>query len=280
VILEAISQRLLASEPWRQAVLNEARAAWQQNQNRPNERKEVESALAVNRQQTQRLLDAIEGGNDGPEVAGRLAQRRKERQELERQLAHIQQDEASPKQPPTEAWVFQKLSALQEVLAGKCPAAALALRGLIGTVTVTEMELPGRKRKCLRGAFTLTSRALAPQVISGKPAESNPEAYTEEIVVCFASPPPWAAVADQVKTLFDAGHRCEEIAAEVPCPYPWVAKALAWWYGERGLPVPDGRKCKDRRIPTPEREPDNNKGIGEKDVNTDDNYNDKDVKPE
>jgi hypothetical protein len=246
MLLRAIGERVLADPPWRAAVLEEAQAAWQQQQNGPGEQQEVERALAAVSQKVQRLLDAIENGTAGPDVQDRLDRRLQERLELERRLQGLRRAGEVPSRPPTEEWVEVKLGELHELLGGGGPAAAVGLRALIGSVVLTEIDRPGRKRKHLRGEFTLTSAALARGINApgNHPAGSRPR--TEEVVLDFVEQPPWAAAADQVKELFDAGYGYEEIAARVPCRYSWVAKALTWWHRQRGLPVPDGRNLRKR----------------------------------
>jgi DNA invertase Pin-like site-specific DNA recombinase len=247
VLLGAISERILTNPGWREAVWEEAQASWrQQQQGGPRERQEAEQALASVNQKIQRLLDVIENGTADPEVQDRLAQRRQERLELERRLQGLRQAGEAPPRPPNWEWVEARLRELHEVLIGGGPAAALGLRGLIGAVVVTEIPRPGRKRKALRGRFTLTRTALARSMsLPEKPLPADQE-RTEEVTVDFAELPPWAEVANRVKELFDAGVSQKEIAARIPCRSSWVAKALAWRYRERGLPVPDGRGLRKR----------------------------------
>ena len=65
-------------------------------------------------------------------------------------------------------------------------------------------------------------------------------------MIDFVEQPPWASVAERVMVMIKAGDRHEAIAAQIPCPYSWVAKAQAWWHHQQGLPVPDGRSMRSR----------------------------------
>lgn len=82
-------------------------------------------------------------------------------------------------------------------------------------------------------------------------------------------PPPWAALAEEVKTLCDAGLAYQEIAARLKCKPHWVAKALAWWHAERGLSVPDGRKVVRRpRLNRADKLSDQAKTLWDQDLGT------------
>lgn len=249
LILQAIGERMLADPNWRQAVLAETQAAVERQQrSSPNEKKEVEQALAAAKQKKQRLIDALEGGTIDADVQTRLAQRNQECLELQRRLDGLKRSEDVPTQSPTSEWVEEQLKKLHQVLTGESPAAALALRELIGSIVVTEVERPGHKRKFLRGTFTLKSAGLAHT--SGLTTGSGTAASltTEEIVLDFVEQPRWAAVADKVKEMFDVGVSNEQIAARVPCRFSWVAKALVWWHRQRGLTAPDGRSVRKRLV--------------------------------
>jgi hypothetical protein len=247
LLLGAIGERILAHPGWREAVCEEAQACWhRQQQSSPRERQEAEQALASVNQKIQRLLDALENGAADPDVQDRLARRRQERLELERRVQQLRQAGETPSEPPTGEWVDTRLRELHELLVGGGPVAALGLRALIGALVVTEIPRPGRKRKALRGTFTLTVTALARSLSLPEKQLPADQIRAEEVTLDFIEPPPWAAVADRVKELFDAGASQDNIAARIPCSYPWVAKALAWWYRERGLPVPDGRGLRKR----------------------------------
>jgi hypothetical protein len=69
------------------------------------------------------------------------------------------------------------------------------------------------------------------------------------VTLDFIDSLPWAAVADAVKEMYDAGVRFEDMATQLRCPRSWPAKALALWHRERGMEPPDGRSTRDR-LPT------------------------------
>jgi len=247
MILEAIGERLLRDEAWQRAVLDETLSAWRDRQQRqPDEQKEVERSLDDVDQRISRLVDAIEAARAGPEVRERLAERRQERVALPERLCRLKREEPGEVTPPTQEWVTEKLQELHRVITEEGSAAANALRSLIGSIVVTEVEQPNRRRKYFRGAFRMAVGGLL-----GDGGATGPEATTGnqagvEMTLEFKESPPWAAVADEVKALFDARVKYKEIAKRLACPPSWTAKALAWWHEQRGLTSPDGRKLVGR----------------------------------
>jgi DNA invertase Pin-like site-specific DNA recombinase len=249
-ILQAIGARLVNNERWVQVVLDVTRVTWQELQRcGPAEAKQQQQELAVLDLKIERLVDSIEAGTADANVTKRLAKRRSERVEVQQRLETLRQQLCQPTQPPSQEWLIGKLQDLYEVLKEGGPAAAITLRSLVGSVVVTEVAVAGRKRKRWQGEFSLGARAVSHACGIGNTPESE-SATSEEIVVEFGDPPPWAAFADRVKELFDLGVGCEAIATQLGCPFPWVAKARAWWYSERGLVAPDGRQCR-RRLAKP-----------------------------
>jgi DNA invertase Pin-like site-specific DNA recombinase len=253
MIVEAIGQRILANPVWLQAVFEETLAAGrEQGARRPEELQRTEQALAEVERKLARLVDSIEGGNDAPEVRSRLAERRRERAALMQQLATLRPTEARPQPDPTIPWLAAQLGQLQEVLKAGGPAAAHALRDLVGgQVVVHEMHRPGRKRHYLQGRFVigpvqvLTSLGLPAPGREAAPAAS-PAGLTEVVVLDFREPEPAEQIADQVKALWDAGWTYREIAARVGRNRNLVTEAVARWHRERGLEPPDGRRCRQR----------------------------------
>jgi hypothetical protein len=66
--------------------------------------------------------------------------------------------------------------------------------------------------------------------------------------------PPYQEIADQVKELYDQGLLLHEIASRLKCDPHTITSAVAYWFGSRGLPAPDGRsrrKTLDRKSASP-----------------------------
>jgi DNA invertase Pin-like site-specific DNA recombinase len=252
-LLDAIGQRILSNAAWHQAVFEATLAAWRgQVACRPAEIGSTEKVLVEVERKIARLVDSIEGGNDSPEVRIRLAERRKEREALVNCLEKLKRA-ADQRQPePTATWVAEQVGHLKELLAAGGPAAAHALRALVGGhVVVREVREAGRRRHYCQGRFAirsvqvLQSLGLAvPARGEGSPADAT--MATEEIVLDFRDPVPSALIVDQVKALWDAGLTYREIAAQVGWNRNIVAAAVARWHREQGLEPPDGRSCKKR----------------------------------
>ena len=67
---------------------------------------------------------------------------------------------------PTETWVNDQLRHLGEVLASKNPAAAHALRNLVGgQIVVTKIRRPGHERHYLQGRFVIGTAAVATSLL-------------------------------------------------------------------------------------------------------------------
>ncbi len=250
MILDLIGQRILAQPAWHDAVRQELETSWERIEaTRPSELQEIERAMQANEQKRKHLVDQMEDGSADPDVQQRLAERRSEWDALVRRHELLKRAHADKPPPPTAEWVVQKMGDLRSTLTRGGPAAAVALRELVGgRITVSEVQPTGRKRKFLRGKFTVTVANVIASIGGNTEASVAPEQTTvsEEIVLDFVEPPPWAAIADQVKALFDAGVEYTKIASELHCKRSRVTKALTYWHEQRGLPPPDGRQHRKR----------------------------------
>jgi hypothetical protein len=193
-LLAAVGERIFAQPAWLEAVVQEAQRAWEQRRQRqPTEQADVERKLAVVNQMTQRLIDAIEQGNgEVAELNDRLRQRRKEKQQLEQQLACLRSTDVPPDEPPGREWVESQLRRLHEVLQAGGPEANAVLRQLVGgQVLVAEAETPGRKRRHQVFRFTLSTKALLTDPArSEAPGAEAMALKSEEVVVPVRQEPP------------------------------------------------------------------------------------------
>jgi transposase len=227
-------------------------AVWKkQQEGRPEEMQSLQKLLADVERKIAHLVDRIEAGTDFPDVRARLAERRNERQALEKRLDRLNRTEDRLPEP-TPSWVAGQLTRLAEVLSAGGPAAAHALRELVGgQVAVREMRQPGRKRHHMQARFVIRSVQLLKSlgiVRSGgddDPAARAPQGM-QEVVLDLREPAPEEVIVDQVKALWDDGLTYREIAAQVGWNRNLVAAAVARWYREQGLEPPDGRSCRKR----------------------------------
>ena len=248
MILDEIGKRILAVSTWRQAVLDAALAYWHaQEAHLPTELAAAEKALADVERRVTNLLDRIENGDDMPELNARLSERRAEKQELTTRVERLCRADDGRRPEPTEAWVGEQLSHLGDTLSDTGPAAAYALRDLVGgQIVVTEVRRSDRQRHYLQGRFAITSTALVTGLIgsaerAGEDAVPDSDGLVEEIVIDFREPPEIEALSKRAKELHDEGMMNAEIAEQLGCSRSRLTKILKHWFESRGLEMPDGR---------------------------------------
>jgi len=244
LILDAIGQRILTSPAWRQAVLDATSAAWERKERElPSELRQIESRLAELEQIVGRLLDSIENGLDDPTVNERLMMRREERNQLTKRLAELRAQEERRLPAPTEAWIDAQLAQLGTVLRAGDPAAAHALRELVGgSIVVHEIRQQGRRRHSLQGTFSLSVGRIVNRWTGNEPVgETDSDELREEIVIDFVDPNPLNERSERAKELYDQGLLGIDIAAALGCKRSVVTKLLKHWFTSRGLEMPDGR---------------------------------------
>jgi hypothetical protein len=268
LILEAVGRRILGDDSWRQAVQQQALRAWEEFESTiPAELTAAEKLLAEVEQRIARLIDKVENGVDDPDIKARLAERRKERQQLERNIGGLRNAASNRPPQPTPQWIDEQLKNLHQVLASNTPAAAVALGNLIGKVVVSEVMRPGRKRPFLRGDFTLQTRSVV-DALNGTErqntaASSGQGDSGEKIAIDFVGPDPKYTMSDRVKELFDAGMANWEIAEQLQLHRSRVTLLYNFWHERHGMPVPErenrprgnpGRLLSTSGLPTTRRE--------------------------
>jgi chromatin segregation and condensation protein Rec8/ScpA/Scc1 (kleisin family) len=92
----------------------------------------VEKALEDVERRINRLVDQVEDGVADPSIRGRLAERREERRTLSKRRDVLRRADAQPRHEPTDAWLREQLQNLGATLREGNPAAAGALRQLVG----------------------------------------------------------------------------------------------------------------------------------------------------
>jgi DNA invertase Pin-like site-specific DNA recombinase len=245
-ILQAIGEQVLADPRWRQEVQDFLRRRLDElNQQLPSQLAQARKQLCELNHKIERLIDLIEDGAAPEGVQRRLDQRRAEKQVVERRVGELERDEWTRFPEPTEAWVVERFQALDKLLRGSGPAAALALRNLVGgQIVVHKVERPDRCRHYLRASFKIRTANLL-QAICNQPtlSESGETSDTrdDEIVVDLRELSPWEKNANQIKQLWDQGLQNEDIAERLHLNRNQVTRAIASWHLERGLIPPDGR---------------------------------------
>ncbi len=258
LILEAVGARMLANPAWLQVVFDKARVAWRRLQDTlPNELRDTEAALGDVNRRISRLVDQVEEQDrPDPDLQERLTARRSERRQLEDKLAALRRRADIVPQEPTELRVQAQLGRLQEVLQAPTPAAAFALRDLVGgRIVVHEIRTEGRKRFFLRGTFQIQ----VAQLLNGLEIEAGQDTTAgsplcEEITIDFVRPNPLDAKAEHAKALRDTGLSHQQIAEQMGCWPSQVTKLLKHWTKLYGQALPpkaqkhDLQQCKYQQI--------------------------------
>ncbi len=254
VILNTIGQRVLADPAWREEIHRATLAAnFKLEAELPSAIKDAESALAAIKLKINHLLDQVEDGQGGPEINSRLSARREENRDLEQQLERLRQRDDQRMPEPTAEWIDQQILKLGEILASGGPAAALALRALVGgEIWVREIELPHSDRKRLEARFTIRTAAVVNAVIGSSTVAAAEEGPTEsgrqeEIIVELREPDVVEQIGEQVAALWKEGLTLKQIAERVGRNRNLVKDALLLWHEQHGLPVPNTQETKGRR---------------------------------
>jgi site-specific DNA recombinase len=245
MILGEVGARILSNPVWLDAVYLQTVKSWKQLVGRvPAELESTTRALADVDRKISRLLDRIENGVDDSGVKQRLEERREERRTLVKRLDQLERTNENLGPEPTKDWLREQLRELGECLNGDTPAAAIALRDLVGgKVVVTEIRRDGRKRFHLRGRFTIkvcaiSNRATGLEAAENGDDETSDDGMSEEVVIEFVDPSPLDDKASRAKEMYDQDLLNREIAAELKCSRAMVTKLLQHWFTSRGLTMP------------------------------------------
>ena len=254
LILAEIGKRVIRDPVWLQAVLNDTAIAWQTlESNIPGALTSARSNLAELEEKIRIINDVLETGADSVSLLKRLKKREAERDEANRLLKQLEQTDAGRGPAPDEVWILKKLQTLENTLSGACPAAAFALRALVGgEIRITEIRQT-ETRGYLRATFTLRSRnvatALCPAVFSTDSTTESAASVEEVISIDIRERETADSIADDVMRLFNQGIKFREIAKVLGCGRSLVHKAFKRWHQAHNLPVPDGRTCR-KRLPS------------------------------
>ena len=170
----------------------------------------------------------------------RIDERREERRKIQKVIDGFDR-QVAPETPPTPAWVREQLLDLREILHGDAPAAAYALRRLVGG-RITVHEVTQGKRTILRGEIRIEP---SPNLFG---EDDNADVISDSsfsTVIDFIDPPKIIEDSETAKRLADQGLMNLEIGEQLNWHRSYVTKALKYWYETRGLNKPDGRRRRD-----------------------------------
>lgn len=249
MILDAIGAKVLEDQELLDAMLNAARRAWDELERQlPSERAATEKGLKDVDSRIARLVDQCER-EDMPELSERLQARRAERRALQTMLERLENAAGKHSAPPDKEWMRAQLTDLKAVLTTAGPAAAIALRQLVGgRIVVTEIQRAGKTRHYLRGELRVQFRDFATALGVGvdRVREGSAEEPATVMNVDFWEPVEFEKLADAAKEDFDAGMTFVEIGVKHDCSKQLASRAFAHWHQVRSLPVPDARSLRAR----------------------------------
>ncbi len=160
----------------------------------------------------------------------------------------MRRKEAQAPPEPTRAWLIEQLGQLHDVLSGKTPAAAIALRNLVGgRIVVEEIREDGRSRFFLRGTFQIELGQVVKAIGIDLTHPSGDSQVTETITIDFVRTDPLDALADEAKALRDQGLPHQEIAGTMKRWPSQITKYLQHWSKIHGQPLPPRSRKVDRQ---------------------------------
>ncbi len=242
LILDAIGRRMLGSTEWTQAVIDAAGNAWRERHARiPGELAAVRQQIVDAERKRERLLDQIESGVEIPDLTARLERRSSEIRELREKETSLLRSGKQSDTPPSEEWLREQLSQLGAVLKEKTPAAAYAIRDLVGgAIRVHEVGRTGRHRRILRATFTLQATSLASSLGLAVTASDDAPTCGEQIEIEMVDPD-ICHRAIEARRLYDQGLPNKEIAKQMGVTRSRVTALLKESFGSSGETMPDGR---------------------------------------
>ena len=159
----------------------------------------------------------------------------------------LERADSNRKPLPTAAWIDDGLRHLGNVLSGGSPAAAHALRDLVGgRIVVTEIRESGRQRHYLQGRFSVEIAAVV-GILLGHSGDttvppSDTAAMTEEIVIDFRDESKSETESEEAWDLYQQGVLMSEIGARLGKKKSYVTKLIRMACKARGVEFVDGRK--------------------------------------
>lgn len=242
LLLDAIGRQIVDSAVWTRAVIDAAMKAWHDRDDRvPAQLAAIRQQIAEVERRRSRLLDRIETGNADPDVSRRLESRRLELQKLRQQEASLLQQQNVGAEPPTEAWLREQLAELGTVLHESTPAAAYALRDLVGgVITVHEVRRKGRKRHFLKATFALQTSSLADSL--GMPLTADvkdSQSPADQIEIDIVDPAAGSRAAE-ARRLYELDLPNKEIAVRMGLSRGRVTALLKQSFADSGEEMPSG----------------------------------------
>jgi hypothetical protein len=185
---------------------------------------------------------------DQKESAEELRRLRRERADVQAELARLQAAGGRPVKIPSEGEVRGLLTELSAILVsagegadediGTAREVIKLLTG--GRIELYQQGLRQAHRGWLQGRFRVQLLPYLLEQGMGVPGVDL-EGQGREVVIDYREPPPCEEESERAKQLYDQGLLHCQIAAALGCGRNWVTKLIRHWFESRGLAVPDGR---------------------------------------
>jgi len=246
LILNVIGEKVLASGAWFSAVWTACQQEWKSYCSTvPQEVQSVERELAEVDLKLQRLVDRIENGDDSPEITQRRSERLAQKAVLGQRLKKLKDDARQYPQEPSEEWLREQLAHLGDALRNGTPAAAHALKALVGgKIVVEQLQKPKMKSFFWWGTFQLSihhvSQALGLKAKAELSFSASP--LEETVTLDFMAPDSQEELMQKIRELDDQEYLGIEIAQMLGISKAWVTMLLQRSRARDSLEPRDGRK--------------------------------------
>lgn len=246
LILDWVGKTILLTPEWLTELEQElARALTAKDECRPSEESELRRQLADLELRCDNLLRLAEDGIHDPDLKTRLAERRRESNELRARLRRMETRQVVAQHPPSRESLAADLQDLAERLRGSESAAnEVLLRLLGGKITVEEVKPTGKRSGFLRGAVHMRIYDVAHALGHLPEAETFDSSSVVSSAIDFVDPELQNAVQalrDRAWQMYSAGRLVKEIGAELKVNRNRIARLLEEAATMRGEAFVDGR---------------------------------------
>lgn len=246
LILDAVGTVIKSNSAWLQQIVEftkfEIQSAAKQN---PSRLISLSQQLNAVGQKIERLIDRLETTDD-PGIEGRLAQRRREKEGLQRELQELHRQQADIPTIPTAEWVELQLRRLDQVLRSGTPAATHALHNLLdGPILMEEIPHEDRQRCHFRGTLRIRIGRLVVERGSEIPevqaASTGDPDLVQELTIEFREPSKTEEQAAIAWEMHLADRPIKDIAKAMNVSRARMTAILKFAAEERGVEWVDGR---------------------------------------
>lgn len=241
-IVAAVQEALLRNQSMLDAVVNATTCAWRAAaSSRPDVLSALERTASDLRKKISNLIDLVENGDPDHEVRSRLATRRKELQEVEKQIEGVNSAPRLCEEEPTREWISEQLNSLVSVLTAESPATWKAFQELVdGPLIVESDRSPQTRQPFLKTVLRLSSKRISGLLIGSEPAAETAEVIIE-VPLEFRRPLLTEGQAVEAHRLWHEGASNQDIAARLGVSEGRVSAIFHYAEDHLGMAYPECR---------------------------------------